>query len=683
MLRKLSLSLFLLSFLMLSGCKISGTIAMGGNGIEGVTVVLSGDADMTTETNSEGYYVFDSVKAGTYTVTMGPPDGYTRSVSKTVAKKSDYVNVDDVNFSTESASLRTTETGNVIGFKEDNNSHAWLGIPYAKSDRWKAPLPADSWATDTYMALEIGPICTQFGGLLVEVPSADYGKPVGCEDCLFLNIFAPEFAPEDIPTGGDRLPVMVWIHGGGNSIGQGGTYNGRELAKEHNLIIVTFNYRLGPFGWFTHPALQTGLEGDEYDDSGNYGTLDIIRVLQWVQDNIENFGGDPGNVTVFGESAGAHDTLCMVISQEATNLFHKGIAESGGIGTTEMYIGQNYKDDPVNPGHSYSSREVVNYLLIEDGAADRDAAKAIQDVMTNQEIQDYLLGKSNYDILDVYYGGYGGMISMPKVFRDGVVLPDADPLTLIEDTENYNAVPLMMGTNRDESKLFMVLDPDFVELLGGIPFRAKDPIYYELYSSYHSDATKAYAVDNLATILSETYGQPDLYAYRFDWDEEPTILGVNMSLLLGAAHGMEIAFVFNNFTQFIVPQYASLVYTDANQPGRLELGRSMSSYWAEFAYNGSPGTGRDLTEVEWTAWDNAPGGDKTIIFDTQADGGIHMTNFTITPEALKYRLISDTTFPTQEQHCKMYADLFYGTDLWDDDEYENLGECGCGDYPVE
>jgi len=514
MLRKLSFSLFLVSLLVLSGCKISGTIAMDGNGIEGATVVLSGDATATTQTNDEGCYVFDSVKAGTYTVTMEPPAGYTRSINQRVVKESDYVNIDDVNFSMGSASIRQTESGNVIGFREDNNSHAWLGIPYAKSDRWKAPKSADSWAGDTYMALEIGPLCTQFADLLAGVPEEEFGKATGCEDCLYLNIFAPEFAPEEIPAGDNRLPVMVWIHGGGNSIGQGGTYNGQELAKEHNLIIVTFNYRLGPLGWFTHPALQTG---DLLDDSGNYGTIDIIRVLTWVRDNIENFGGDPDNVTVFGESAGAHDTLTMMISPLATGLFHKGIVESGGIGTTEMSRGQNYMDDPVDPGHSYSSREAVNKLLIADGlAADRDEAKAYQDAMTNQQIQNYLLGKSNYDILDVYYGGYGGMISMPMVFRDGTILPDADPLTLLEDTANYNEVPIMIGTNRDERKLFMILDPEFVVLLSGIPIRAKDKKYYELYSSYNTDAWKATGVDEIASVLSETDGQPGVYAYRFD-----------------------------------------------------------------------------------------------------------------------------------------------------------------------
>jgi para-nitrobenzyl esterase len=110
----------------------------------------------------------------------------------------------------------------------------------------------------------------------------------------------------------------------------------------------------------------------------------------------------------------------------------------------------------------------------------------------------------------------------------------------------------------------------------------------------------------------------------------------------------------------------------------------MSSYWAEFAYTGSPGRGRSGTEIEWQAWDNhIPVGDKFIVFDTQEDGGIRMSNNIITQQALKYRLLADTSFSSQKEHCGMYVRLFAGTDLWDDEEYEHLGKCGCKDYPPE
>ena len=151
-------------------------------------------------------------------------------------------------------------------------------------------------------ALAPGSMCPQFETVLTGADPGS-GQVIGAEDCLYLNIWSPPNARD--------LPVMFWIHGGGNTIGEGGSFSGARLATAHNLVVVTINYRLGVFGWFNHPALQTG---DPADDSGNYGTLDMIRALEWTRDNIAPFGGDPGNVTLFGESAGARDTLAMMAS---------------------------------------------------------------------------------------------------------------------------------------------------------------------------------------------------------------------------------------------------------------------------------------------------------------------------------------------------------------------------------
>lgn len=667
------------------GCRISGTVTMDGIGLKDIPIALQGDTSMETVTDQDGRFVFSQVKAGTYTVTLEPLPGWTRPVIKTVVKKNDYADVTGVDFSLASATERQTTTGGVIGFAEENGCHAWLGIPYAQAPvgdlRWKAPQPAWNWS-GMWLALEIGPVCTQFADLLADVPKEQYGQPMGSEDCLFLNIWAPAFAPGHLPEGSDRLPVMLWIHGGGNSIGHGGEYNGKLLAERYQVIVVTFNYRLGPFGWFAHPALR-GEETTPEDQSGNYGTLDIIRALTWVRANIANFGGDPDNVTIFGESAGAQDVLTMLLSPQAKGLFHKAIVESGGLGTSTMAQAENYRDD-ANPGHSFSSREVINLLLIADHTVpDREAAKAFQDQMSNAALAEYLRSKNNYDFLNVYQAGYGGMISMPKVFQDGVVLPQGDYLDLLKDTANYNAVPIILGSNRDEYKLFMIMNPEFVDILFGLPVHVKDRRLYELIASYASDMWKATGEDDIAAALSEAQGG-EVWAYRFDWDEEPCLLGIDVASMLGAAHSLEISFVFCDFSQFISPAFTPLIFTEANAPGRTALSDSMSSYWAEFAYNGSPGRGRSGTEIEWRAWDNrTPVGDKFIVFDTQEDGGIRMSNNSITQQALKYRLLADTSFPNQKEHCGMYVRLFAGTDLWDDEEYEHLGKYGCKDYPPE
>jgi para-nitrobenzyl esterase len=612
---------------------------------------------------------------------MSPPAGYTRSVSRDVIKEY-FSDVTGVNFSIETITARSTTGGTVVGSTTTEGAHEWLGIPYAAppvgSLRWKAPEPETGW-TDTWLAMEPGSVCTQFADLLSGMPEELFGTTVGSEDCLYMNIWAPPFSPGSIPTGGDRKPVMLWIHGGGNSIGDGGGYDGQYLAQMYNVILITFNYRLGPFGWMTHPALATG---DALDDSGNYGNLDAVRALDWVQDNIENFGGDPGNVTVFGESAGSRDTLAMMITPQAAGKFHRAAAQSGGVSTTDVAVGWNYIEDG---GHSKSSRELINSLLIADGTvADRDAAIAHQNSMTDPEIAAYLHGKSNYEIMSMYDAGYGGMISWPHMFKDGTVFPLADPIVLFQDTATYNAVPLIIGSNRDERKLFMVLDPTFVTIVAGLPVGAIDPAYYDLFSQYTTDAMKATSVDLIASTLSQTVGHPGVWAYRFDWDEEPVILGLDVSFLLGAAHALEIPFVFHDMNSFVVPDMAYMAYTSENLPGRMELAGSMSSYWAEFAYNGDPGSGRSGTELAWTAWDSsAPENDKFIIFDTSADAGIRMSSDEVTLPGLYSDLLAETGFTTQEQHCGMYAQLFEGTLLWDDDDYLALGAEGCAAYPVD
>ncbi len=576
--------------------------------------------------------------------------------------------------------LRHTGSGRIVGFTEENGTQAWLGIPFARPPvgkmRWRAPLPADEWK-GTRETLRTGSVCTQIGGLLGGVPKEQYGKAIGSEDCLFLNVRAPAFTPDGVPQGEDRLPVMLWIHGGGNTIGHGGNYDGKAFVAKHRVVFITINYRLGPFGWFSHPAFR-GADTTPEDRSGNYGTLDVIRALTWVKNNISAFGGDPGNVTVFGESAGARNTITMLLSPKARGLLQRAAVQSGGSTTITRARAENYRD-AAEPGHAYSSREIINQLLIADGiAADRAAAKMHQDEMSDREIAEYLRSKDSYDILGAYEPRAGGMLSVPQLFRDGAVLPIESALDVFRDVSRYNAVPVILGTNRDEHKLFMVQDPAYVDIYFGLYMRRKDPEQYERVSSYRTDIRKATGVDRMAAVLRESQG-PSVYAYRFDWDEEPSIFGMDMSAFLGAAHGVEIPFVFENFASGFLARY---VNSDENLPGREALAHSMSSYWAEFAYSGAPRKGRDGEQPEWLPWDNSPAeGDKFIIFDTPSDGGIRMSSDTIGLEEVRDRLLTETGFRNQEEHCEIYAIALADSELWDDEEYASLGREGCRNYP--
>ncbi len=197
----------------------------------------------------------------------------------------------------------------------DTATWEWLGIPFAQPPvdelRWRAPQPEQSW--------EGARAATGFADACPQFDRAD--AVIGNEDCLYLNVWRPQTQQRD-------LPVYVWIHGGFNTSGSTDVdyYQGGTIAERSNMIVVSIQYRLGALGWLHYAPLQTG-NGE--DDSGNYGTLDIIRSLQWVQDNIAAFGGDPENVTVAGESAGAINIISLLTSERASGLFQKAVSQSG------------------------------------------------------------------------------------------------------------------------------------------------------------------------------------------------------------------------------------------------------------------------------------------------------------------------------------------------------------------
>lgn len=644
--------------IILSGCKIAGKVEIDGTGLEGVSVSLTGPGeDMETLTDENGSFAFYTVNAGNYEVAVEPAPCCARTLKKKVTKASFFSDITDVDFIAVSGSKRQTSSGPVIGFTEENGSYAWLGIPYAKPPvadlRWKSPIDADPW-DGIYLALEKSDACPQIAGFLSESPITDFGNPIGSEDCLYMNIFSPALSPEVIEKGETKLPVMLWLHGGGNSIGEGGNYNGMELAQRHDLIVVTINYRLGPLGFFTHPALREGERTPE-ENSGNYTTLDILHALEWVQENIKHFGGDPDNVTVFGESAGAFNTLSLMLSKKAAGLFDRAIVQSATPKLNTLAEGENYSDDPSSPGHPFSSREIINQLLIADGLApDREAAKAYQNTMSASDIREYLMKKDPETLLKIYTVHTQGMLSMPKAFADGTVLPTEDPLTLFRKGE-FNKVPLMIGTNRDEMKLFMLLSPEYMDKIFGLPLVLKDKSYYEVAAEYKSNFMKARGVDAIASAMVDQ--NKEIYAYRFDWDEEPDIMGVELKYLLGAAHGLEIASVFGLPDMSVAPNMQSLLYTKENYPGRKTLSDTMSSYWAEFAHHGTPGTGHGNTEkVAWKPWTNTSGAEKLMIFDTPDDQGVFMSAYTITPDELISKLKGETRIAV-DQKCRLYKEV--------------------------
>lgn len=648
---------------LVTSCRISGNVSVDGTGFNGATVVLSdGTEQRSTTTDKNGDYVFSKIPAGQYTVALSPMAGYSGKAVRRVVKTYDDVDETDVDFSFDSSTVRTIGSGKVVGTRDENGVPVWWGIPFAEppvgSLRWKAPADPKPWGDKPYMAVAPGSMGVQYGDMMNDSPVKYYGKVLGDEDCLYLNVWAPK---TDSPA---KKPVMFWIHGGGNSLGEGAVYNGSMLAERYGVVVVTINYRLGPFGWFAHPSLNSG--GSAADRSGNYGTLDIIKALSWVRDNIGSFGGDTNNVMVFGESAGGLNTLTMLGSPMAHGLFHKAAVQSGALGWITRNtvwqprsVAENYTDDPA-PGMSRSSREVVNDLLVKKGlAADRASAKALQNSMAAESLSAFLRSLSAEEIIGAYsYADTkGGMIYMPSVIRDGSVIPDKDPFDLFE-SGNYNRVPVIVGTNRDEYKLFLMVDQEYVyNAFDQVPV-VLDHSDYEKSSYYYSQAWKATMADHLSTALS--VNQPgSVYTYRFDWDEEPNILGFDIAFIIGAAHGMEIPFVFNNPDFSVIESKKTFLYTNGNMEGRNAMADCMSSYWAAMAFNGSPGNGMPQApqDVTWTPWNTDPMKLRLMIFDTPEEGGAGMSPMYLAIEDVRDELIAETGY-SDGLKCEVYTNIF-------------------------
>ena len=463
-----------------------------------------------------------------------------------------------------------TAKGSVQGFEDNYTTWTWKAIPFTKPPtgelRWKAPQDPDPW-TGTLQNQDFCSMCPQ--------TSYDNTSIQGSEDCLYLNIWRPRTAEKN-------LPVYFWIYGGSEVMGSADPYIGAPLAGRQNMVVVTINYRLGLLGWFTHPALREGLSGA--DSSGNWATLDIIKALSWVHDNIETFGGDPGNVTTAGQSAGGINVLSLMMSQLATGLFHRGIVQSGGLSGTPVADGDTFAD------------KLIEALLVLDGTPAQSAAAARQN-MSNAEIRDYLRGKT---VAQLFAAASG--LRAPYIFTDGTVIP-AEGADVFKDPNKYNRVPLIMGTNSEEGKLFLYLF--------GLADKLGNPVYQLLGGKAFDRLTRKLKMDPLAYQLSRHENQP-VYCYsfqygqyrRFGYNAWPTDTGptdrMSWAQALGACHGLDLPFNFGLVGSF--PLFAGIgeyIFRQDNRAGQLALSDAMMNYNGQFARTGDPNI---AGQPQWTTW---------------------------------------------------------------------------------
>ena len=519
------------------------------------------------------------------------------------------------------SSVRALSTGEIIGLQGKHGAHTWLGIPYAQPPvgdlRWKAPLKALPWEGRQEM-LGYGEQCPQ---LRVVAGIDDDRTYVGDEDCLRLNVWAPSYHKDEVPTADKALPVMFWIHGGGNTVGSGGSdlvqiYDGAMMATEQKVIVVSVNYRLGPMGWFFHEALRETSD-TAADASGNYGTLDLISALGWVQENIAAFGGNPSNVTIYGESAGGFNVLSLMASPLARGLFHKAIVQSGGLNIFTREQSQvPWKNQGGNPVMT-SQEMTANWLVRSGRASGKTSAMLMQSDLDSQALSNWLRSLPLQDIFDIFDASFAGMIEMPLLIGDGYVLPEMTAVEIFSDPALYANVPVILGTNRDEVALFLAFLPQYVGSVNGFPATIKNPVAYSRDVKYGSQFWRVRGVDEIAQAISQD--QPEsVFSYRFDADDWRNLGFIDFQELFGAAHAVELFFVFGYF-----PDPMKILFPDSTFDDVSQLSHSMMSYWAQFARTGNPGAGGNDQESQWLPWmTDAPG--NFLVLDTDLDGGIHM-----------------------------------------------------------
>ena len=505
--------------------------------------------------------------------------------------------------------------GRVSGYADtDYDVWIWKGIPYAKAPvgslRWKAPQDPDTW-TGTREATDNCDVCIQQVYNQYWMSSNAF---VGSEDCLYLDIYRPK-------TSDTNLPVFVWIHGGSNNFGSARQYNGSALARRGNMIVVIVQYRLNAMGFLTHPSLRQS--GTDADKSGNYGTLDQIKALTWVKNNIASFGGDPNKVVVGGQSAGAHNTMNLIISPLAQGLFRGALVMSAAM--------------PLNSINSADGRTVntIKKLIINDGLATDDSSAATYlSNMTNVQIETYLRSKTASQILQARIAGDGGSMGTHAAIRDGVVIPDLTWNSAISAGQ-YSKVPIILGSTQYEIKDFLPLY-GYVMKAQGVALPTSSYTWFDLYKvigvggSLSLDAVMPTALDkniycDIADILSRQWkltgvdklarnfksndSTNKIWAYRFDWKGGGDPALSDFALIFGAAHAMEIPFFFGYPTD--AWNYS---FTSANKTGREALQLAMMDYLIAFVKNLNPNpTGSSLPT--WSEWDNAVGANKFISFD--------------------------------------------------------------------
>lgn len=448
------------------------------------------------------------------------------------------------------------DSGSVAGLTTASGVRVFKGIPFAAPPigplRWKAPQPVNKW-DDVRKADQFSSVCVQPSGgrarLNVSVDLPD--SPKTSEDCLYLNVWTAAVSPSE------RRPVMVWIFGGAYTEGAGSSpHNDGEALARKGVVVVTFNYRLGPFGFFSHPELT---QESGHNASGNYALMDAIATLRWVRTNIAAFGGDPRSVTIFGESAGSSMSAGLVGSPEARNLFQHAISESGA------WMG-------------LSMAPMRTRAAAEQPAAGRGGAAAPPLAALAE-----LRARSTEEVTRTLRGA--GMIV------DGWIIPE--DLSIAFAQGRQNGVDVLVGSNKDEGTFAgPTTAAQWIARVRGRWGDLADE-YLKLYpagSDAEAGASSQMAFrDEMAwhmRVYSELQTKRGKRAYWYFFTHEPPVAPGTRDLK--ATHTAEIPYVFNNLAPPRVFPDASSPALAVASPRDRAFAETISSYWVNFARKGDP-----------------------------------------------------------------------------------------------
>lgn len=465
----------------------------------------------------------------------------------------------------ESAEVVPLDSGPIRG-RIESGVRVFLGIPFAAPPvgalRWRAPQEVAPWKQVRE--------CTSYGASCPQPQQTDTRR--FNEDCLYLNVWSPAGRADA------KLPVMVWIHGGAFNFGSGSLaeYDGKNLARK-GVVMVTINYRLGPLGFMVHPSLS---RESALATSGNYGLLDQIAALKWVKRNISALGGDPGRVTIIGESAGSKSVALLMISPLAAGLFHGAIAESGGPILGSEFMTPAFNGDMANV-------ERMSQVLVSRLGCDKtgDVLAAMRSKSAEEIVKKADCVGCVLDDKGLYFA---------PVF-DGQVLP-RDPVVAYSSGKQHD-VPIIIGTTLNEGYWFFQNEEDLsVEKYRAFLQSRFGEAWEKAFEMFPARTAGEVAptLDRVLTVAS--VAQPSRFvaqsmerkksrAFLYQFTRRPDTA---LARKMGVHHGVDIAYVFGN-----MEKSARYDATD------VELSRKLMDYWVNFARTGNP-NGKGL--VEWPAY---------------------------------------------------------------------------------